>query len=203
VNLQRSREGQEGGPLDTISDADAMVASVRDPEAFEVVFARHVSAIHRYLHRRVGKDLADELAAQTFEIAFTRRTSFDPARGDAGPWLYGIAANLLRTHRRTERRQLLAFARSGVDPVAPDEFGPADERADAAVAFRGLAQRLARLRDDDRDALLLFAWAGLSYEQVAEALAVPVGTVRSRIARARRVLREPDGPTGQVGDGDR
>ncbi len=182
--------GWMGGALDTISDIDALAASVEDPEKFDVVFVRHFPAIHRYLYRRVGADLANDLAAQTFEIAFRRRTSFDPDRAEVGAWLYGISANLLRNHRRTERRQLVAFAKTGVDPIAPDAFGPADARADATIAMRALARVLGDLRDDDRDALLLFAWASLSYEQIAIALDVPVGTVRSRIARARRQLRE-------------
>lgn len=178
------------GHLDTITDADALAASLEDPELFDVVFVRQFPAIHRYLHRRIGPELADDLAAQTFETAFRRRASFDPEHAEVGAWLYGIAANLLRNHRRTERRQLRAFAKTGIDPVAPDAIGPAEGRADAAIAMRAVARALSELRDDDRDALLLFAWASLSYEQIAVALDVPIGTVRSRIARARKQLRE-------------
>jgi RNA polymerase sigma-70 factor (ECF subfamily) len=194
--------GWIGGALDTITDIAALAASLEDPEQFDLLFVRHFQAIHRYLHRRVGADLADDLAAQTFEIAFRRRATFDPALAEVGAWLYGISANLLRTHRRTERRQLLAFAKTGVDPIAPDAFGPADARADAAIAMRALARALHEVRDDDRDALLLFAWASLSYEQIAIALDVPIGTVRSRIARARRQLRELVPGHGQEQDMD-
>ena len=187
----------EGGSLDTIADVDALVASVRAPERFDVVFERHFPLIHRYLHRRVGRELADDLASQTFEIAFRRRASFDPSRAEVGAWLYGIAANLLRNHRRTERRQLLAYARTGIDPIAPDAFGSVEDRADAQATTRQVAAALAELRDEERDALLLFAWASMSYEQVAAALDVPVGTVRSRISRARARLRELVPTAGQ------
>jgi RNA polymerase sigma-70 factor (ECF subfamily) len=175
---------------------------LEDPELFDVVFVRHFPAIHRYLHRLIGPGLADDLAAQTFETAFRRRASFDPGRAEVGAWLYGIAANLLRNHRRTERRQLRAFAKTGIDPVAPDAFGPAEGRADAAIAMRAVARALSELRDDDREALLLFAWASLSYEQIAIALDVPIGTVRSRIARARKQLRELVPGYGQEQDVD-
>lgn len=150
------------------------------------------------MHRRVGAQLADELAAETFAVAFSRRGGFDPRHADARPWLYGIAANLLRNHRRSERRQLLAYARTGVDPVEPDAFSGADDRLDAARAMRGLAEALASLRDQEREVLLLFAWAELSYEEIAQALVIPVGTVRSRLSRARkRLAMEPARASGQ------
>lgn len=191
------KEEREDGLLDTLTDAAAITASLHDPARFEVVFLRHFGAIHRYLHRRAGRELADDLAAQTFAVAFANRARFDPAQVDAGPWLYGIAGNLLRTHRRTERRQLLAYARTGIDPVAPDEVSTADERLDAAASAPRMARALAALRDDDRDALLQFAWADLTYEQIATALDVPIGTVRSRLARARRRVRELLDASGQ------
>ncbi len=190
------------GRLDTITDAEALAASVANPDEFDVVFSRHFPAIHRYLHRRIGADLADELAAQTFVTAFARRASFDGRNAEAGPWLYGIAGNLLRNHRRTERRQLQAYARTGIDPVAPDDFGRVEERLDAAVDARRVAAALASIRDEERDALLLVAWTSCTYEAAAEALGIPVGTVRSRISRARARLRELLAVPEQVGDTD-
>jgi RNA polymerase sigma factor (sigma-70 family) len=109
-------------------------------------------------------------------------------RERALPWLFGIAANLARRHRRTEVRRLRAYARTGRDPLL-DEHGDAPARLDAAAAGPRLAAALAELRAHDREALLLFAWAELSYEEISLALRIPVGTVRSRLHRARQALR--------------
>jgi RNA polymerase sigma factor (sigma-70 family) len=154
-------------------------------ERFGLVFDRHFAGIHRYLHRRVGRALADDLAAETFVVAFDRRRDYDAARADARPWLYGIASNLLRNQWRSERRRLLAYARAVGEGDADADHDAVLERADAAAAGPLVAKALASLEDRDRDALLLLAWGELSYEEIAEALAVPVGTVRSRIHRAR------------------
>jgi hypothetical protein len=107
VNLP-SRRGQEWGV--TIATTDAEAIGSPDPRRFELVFERHFDSIHRYLARRVGRDLADDLAAETFAVAFKSRRRYDAARADARPWLYGIASNLLRHHRRREERQLRAYA---------------------------------------------------------------------------------------------
>jgi RNA polymerase sigma factor (sigma-70 family) len=140
--------------------------------------------VHRYLHRRAGCDAADDLAAETFALAFERRATCRTET--ALPWLYGIATNLLRRRWRAERRQLRAYARSGVDRWADHEEEMAS-RVDAAGAR--LAGALAAMRSRERDALLLYALAGLSYEEVAVALDVPVGTVRTWLHRAREVAR--------------
>ena len=137
----------------------------------------------------MGRDLADELAAQTFLVAFDRRARFDLSRTDARPWLFGIATNLLRRHHRHELRQLRAYARSAVDPVL-DPFDGVEDRIDASNMRRELVDALARIPSDELDALLLFAWADFSYSEIGEALEIPIGTVRSRLSRARRRLRE-------------
>jgi RNA polymerase sigma-70 factor (ECF subfamily) len=154
------------------------------PEEFGAVFDRHFAAIHRYLARRVGRERADDLAAQTFTVAFERRAMFRRDTSDARPWLYGIATNLLSNDRRAERRLLLALARLSVSSEPVDVFtgGAADADCDLAAA-------LAKLDSAQRDVLLLHAWAELSYEQIAQALEIPVGTVRSRLSRARATLR--------------
>ena len=135
------------------------------------------------MHRRGGRDLADELTAETFALAFSRRGSCQ-ARGSVLPWLYGIATNLLHRYRRAERRQLHAYSRSGVDRWVAygDE---ADARIDGSSLDARLAGALAAMRPRERDALLLYALADLSYEEVALALDVPVGTVRTWLHRAR------------------
>jgi RNA polymerase sigma factor (sigma-70 family) len=191
-------EPEQGSPdIGAVSDGDAIASSRSGPEWFAVIFDRHFDAIHGYLQRRVGLAVAEDLAAETFLVAFRRRTSYDIGRPDARPWLFGIAANLLRHHRRAEHRRLRAFARTGIDPLF-DEVEKAQDRVDSAALGPHLARALARLSSKDREVLLLYAWAELSYEEIAEALAVPVGTVRSRLARARRKVRELLPASGQL-----
>lgn len=175
-------------------DSDAISDSAATPADFAAIFDRHFDAIHGYLQRRIGRDLADELAAETFLVAFDTRARYDVSRPDARPWLFGIATNLLRRHHRHELRQLRAYARSAADPVL-DAFDGVEERIDASGMRRELVESLAGVPAEERDTLLLFAWADLSYAEIAEALAVPVGTVRSRLSRARGRIRtalEPD-----------
>jgi RNA polymerase sigma-70 factor (ECF subfamily) len=181
---------KEGCALRTLTDAYIISKSEADPSRFGEIFDRHFPAIHRYVNRRVGRELADDLASETFWVAFRNRERFDPTRDDAGPWLYGIAANLLRDHHRSERRRLLAYARTGVDPVFDGGFDAVEARLDANVAGPAVAKALSRLKAGDREALLLYAWADLTYREIGEALAIPIGTVRSRLSRARRQVHD-------------
>ena len=169
-------------------DSDAISASAGAPAGFAAIFDRHFDAVHAYLQRRVGPDLADELAAQTFLVAFDKRAGYDPTQPDARPWLFGIATNLLRRHHRDEVRQLRAYARSAADPVV-DAFDGVEARLDASKMRPGLVDALAGLPAEELDALLLYAWAELSYPEVARALGIPTGTVRSRLSRARGRIR--------------
>jgi RNA polymerase sigma-70 factor (ECF subfamily) len=174
----------------TTTDADAIAASLTAPHAFAAVFERHFDAIHRFLRGRVGAALAEELASETFVRAFSARARYDRAFPDARPWLFAIATNLVRGQRRAEARRLAAYAR--LDPA--EAHGAADDeaaagRADAAVRGPALARALEQLSETDRDTLLLVAWADLTYEETARALDVPVGTVRSRLHRARAAVR--------------
>ena len=118
-------------------------------------------------------------------VAFERRASFRPEALDARPWLLGIATHLLMNERRSERRLLETAARLA-------------QRGDAARVHidrqpqeldREVASALAGLDGDQRDVLLLVAWGELSYEEVGDALGIPVGTVRSRLFRARAHVR--------------
>ena len=162
----------------------------------EQAFADHYGEIFRYLHRRVGDD-GEELAAETFAIAFRTWDRLDATRPVA-PWLYGIATNLLRRRRRSEVRQLRAFARTCVDPAEPAVDDDAIGHADGHRARRALAAVLAQLRPEERDVLLLHAWADLTDEEVAAALGVPVGTVKSRLSRARERVRNQ---LAEIGEG--
>ncbi len=171
------------------SDADVIAASCQDGHAFGAIFTRHFTAIHRFLVSRVGTSLADDLAADVFVRAFDARARYDGAYPDARPWLYGIATNLVARQRRDEGRRLAAYAR--IDD--PASRAPSDDesaaRVDAARLAPAAARALAALQRGDRDALLLVAWADLTYEEAAFALGIPVGTVRSRIHRARSALQ--------------
>lgn len=175
------------------SDGAVIAASLDEPSRFATIFDRHFDVIHGYLQRRVGQDLADELAAQTFLIAFDHRPAYDRAYPNARPWLFGIATNLLRRERRQELRRLRAYAKTGLDPLL-DPFEGLESRLDASRNGPVLAVALGRVSTEERDVLLLHAWADLSYAEIARTLGVPIGTVRSRLARARGRLRELLGP---------
>jgi RNA polymerase sigma factor (sigma-70 family) len=170
---------------DDPSDAQAILRSLTDPDAFVVVFERHFSLIHRYVRVRAGDTDADDLAAQTFEIAFRRRRDYDNAREDARPWLFGIAIKLLSEHGRRRRRSLNAFARL----LARDARGAQDIAESSRDGALELRRALASVRQEDRDLLFLHACLDLTYDECAVALGVPVGTVRSRLHRVRERLR--------------
>jgi RNA polymerase sigma-70 factor (ECF subfamily) len=171
------------------SDAHVIARSLADVGVFGSLFDRHAAIIHGYLSRRVGTHLADDLTAETFLVALRKRASYDSSRPDARPWLFGIATRLLQHHYRQEARQYRALARTGFDPVAENHADAVAARVAAGALTRELAAGLARLSKGDRDVLLLIAWGGLSYAEVADSLGIPVGTVRSRLNRARKKLR--------------
>jgi RNA polymerase sigma factor (sigma-70 family) len=174
-------------------DATVIELSRREPEQFTVLFRRHAPHIQRYVIRRLGADAADDIVAETFLLAFRQRDRYDLARTDARPWLYGIATNLIGRHRRAEIRLYRALARTGADPVTEPFTDRVDDQVSAGRASRQLAAALARLSAELRDTMLLAAWSDLSYEQIALALGVPTGTVRSRLSRARSKLRHTMG----------
>lgn len=176
-------------------DAAVIQLSRREPEHFTVLFRRHAPHIQRYVVRRLGQDAADDIVAETFLLAFRQRHSYDQTRADARPWLYGIATNLIGRHRRAETRLYRALARTGADPVMESFTDRVDDRVSASTASRRLAVGLTRLSKELRDTLLLVAWGDLSYAEAATALGVPVGTVRSRVSRARSKLRRTLGGT--------
>jgi RNA polymerase sigma-70 factor (ECF subfamily) len=167
-------------------------------DRFETVFDRHYEHIHAYAARRLGPDLAEDVAAETFLVAYDRRSGYDPQRADARPWLYGIASNLIMRHARAESRRYKALARSVEPATRPDDADAVAGRVDAAGVRGRLAAALAGLSLADRDVLLLVAWAGLSQAEAAEALGVPPGTVRSRLHRARQEMRTAIGTDLEV-----
>jgi len=178
-----------GPPGRPDQDASIIAASLAQPELFGELFHRHSADIHRYAARRLGEGAAEDITADTFLAAFRTRARYDLTRPNAQPWLYGIAANLIGKQRRTEVRALKALARTDHDPVAESWADRCDSRVTAQAAQGPLAGALAGLSAGDRHVLLLVAWADLGYQEVAEALSIPVGTVRSRLNRARKKVR--------------
>lgn len=172
---------------DGTSDSVTIAGSLERPEGFARIFDRHYTAVHRYLARRVPRAQADDLASLTFVVAFERRGSFRAQSTSARPWLLGIATNLMHERVRREYRERGAFLLLNDDHVASVEGAHRgmDEGPDTDL----LAGALATLDPAQRDVLLLHAWEELSYEEIAQALDVPLGTVRSRLARARAHLR--------------
>ncbi|CAL9280357.1 RNA polymerase sigma factor [Streptomyces sp. SudanB52_2052] len=177
-------------------DVAVIERSREDPDAFAVLFDRYADDIHRYIARRLGTEAADDLMAETFVTAFQQRRRYDLSRSAARPWLYGIATNLVGRHRRAEARRLRALSRVAAEAPA-ERSGDAEPLADrvaARVSAEGsraaLAGALAALPARHRDVLLVIAWGDLDYAEAAQALDIPVGTVRSRLHRARKKLRE-------------
>lgn len=159
-------------------------------ERLHELYRRNVDAVFGYVARRVGRDLAADLTAETFRIAVEQVDRFDPRRGVERAWLFGIATNLLRRHWRTEARRLRALSRQGAQRAVPgDPLMRVDERLDAESATALVIAAAAKLAPEDRDLLVLVAWEGWRYRDVAEALDIPIGTVRSRLNRIRGELR--------------
>lgn len=176
--------------MDEVStDRELIASSITHPDHFGVVFDRHYDDVRRFAWRRLGPAHADDIAAEVFARAFDRRSAFDPGATDARPWLFGIASNLMRMHARGEKRKLRAYARSGVDPF--EDFSPAaTERASADAGRKELLGALASLKRVDREVVLLFAWAELTTQEIADALMIPHATVRTKLARARKRLAD-------------
>jgi len=182
-----------------LADAAVIQSSIGDPAAFATIFDRHAGSIHRFLARRIDPAEADGLVGEVFRIAFERRESFDLQRSSARPWLYGIATNVMAHHRRSELRRFHAMARLTSIRIEDHHDLVGDrvsDTIDADQAWAHLVEVIDDLPADERDTLLLYAWEELSYADIAAALDVPVGTVRSRLNRARRRLRAlQDGPS--------
>ena len=172
-----------------VSDEALAAARVRcDPEVFTEAYDRYFRAIYLYVAARLGTGPAEDIAAETFAVAFGQRDRFDPARGGLRPWLFGIATNLVARYRRAEARHYRALARARDMPSA----GSYEDRVVAKVAARRLLPQLlaalAALSQGERDVVLLVAVSQLSHEEVAQALGIAAGTVGSRLSRARKRL---------------
>ncbi|MFD7654175.1 RNA polymerase sigma factor [Actinosynnema sp. NPDC059797] len=187
--------GTPGGPAANryVTTALDKPPDLRGPDvtsAFAELFDAHARQLRGYLAGRVGESAADDLVAETFLVALKRRHSYDPGLAPVKGWLYGIATNLVREHLRREARGRRAVLRVVGRPDAePDHGHRVASRVDAQRQTAVLARALADLRDEDRDALLLTSWAGLTPAEVAAALGENDSTVRSRLHRVRTKLQ--------------
>jgi RNA polymerase sigma factor (sigma-70 family) len=154
------------------------------PDAFVEVVQRHEVAVHGFLARRAGHQVADDLLGEVWVRAFAARGGYNPAHDDARPWLYGIARNVLRAHWRVRRDAGHAAAGDAVDP-----WDDVVAQLDSAVRAQALIPALRALPAAERDVLLLVAWEQLTPAEAAVVLGVPQGTARSRLHRARAALR--------------
>ena len=167
------------------TDGALIERSVRGrPDAFAEVVLRHETAVHGFLSRRAGREVADDLLGEVWVRAFGARGGFDPARADALPWLYGIARNVLREHWRAALRAGPAPAAAVVDP-----WDEVVARLDSAAGATSMVAAVRALPSAERDVLLLVAWEELTPAEAADVLGIPQGTARSRLHRARSALR--------------
>jgi RNA polymerase sigma factor (sigma-70 family) len=172
-----------------VSDQELAIRLRHDPQLFTDVYDRYFRAIYLYVAGRLGTGPAEDIAAETFAVAFGQRDRFDPQRGGVRPWLFGIATNLVARYRRKEARHYRALARAQEPPAA----GTHEDRVVAEIAAQRLKPQLltalAGLSPGERDVVLLIGLGQLSHLEVAQALGISAGTVGSRLSRARKRLR--------------
>ncbi|HEX4724347.1 MAG TPA: RNA polymerase sigma factor [Pseudonocardiaceae bacterium] len=177
-----------------------------DPDSFGTLFDEHARGVYNHAFRLTGNwSTAEDVVALTFLEAWRLRGTVDPDGGSLRPWLLGIATNVARNSRRAARRHAAALDRLPKAEAVPDFAAELVGRIDDAERIRVVRQALATLRQQDREVLALCVWAELDYAAAAQALGIPVGTVRSRLARARKKLarlRNPINGDGQE-TGDR
>jgi len=173
------------------TDAELLSRSATDPAVFGAVYERHGVAVRRYVIGRVGLSSGEDLAAEVFIRAFRARHQCRAENGSARAWLLGVANHVIGDHRRVERRRLATLERLLVERSEPSSQPEMGLTAEIIHALR-------RLPASHRDTLLLMVWGELSRDEVAAALGVPIGTVNSRIARARRRLASDLTPTRQA-----
>jgi len=186
------------------TDAELWERAVEgEPEAFGILFERHARPVYNYLFRRTADwSLAEDLTSVVFLEAWRRRRDVRLQHDLALPWLLGVATNVLRNRRRSQWRYRAALERMPRER-GEDFADDANARLDDERHMRSALRAMSRLPKREQDVVALCGWADLSYEEAAAALGIPVGTVRSRLSRARARLRELGGASGHEGDGKR
>jgi RNA polymerase sigma factor (sigma-70 family) len=180
-----------------------------DHDAFGDLFDAYARSVYNHAYRLTGEwSTAEDVVSLTFLDAWRLRAKLDEEGGSLRPWLLGIATNVTRNTRRAARRHAAAVARLPRDETVRDFADEVAGRLDDAAQLALVHTALAELRRPEREVLALCVWSGLDYAAAAEALGVPVGTVRSRLSRARTKLakhlksQEPPASRGQM-RGDR
>jgi RNA polymerase sigma-70 factor (ECF subfamily) len=186
----------------SLSDGAMIAASLAEPVQFAGIFDRHIDHVRKFVIRRLGESQGDDVVSEVFRVAFERRETFDVAADSALPWLYGIAANLVRREHRSHARRLAALGRAdGRRELMGDPLLDAAARLDARSELHELGAALIALSDGEREILLLVAWEQLTPSQAAAVLGIPPETARTRLHRARahiRTERERDGHNNEV-----
>ena len=181
--MSSNEDGDDGGRLRRRVRAG-------EREAFAELYELYATAVYNHALRLTGDwSVAEEVMSETVLAAWRGREDVEVDGGSLRPWLFGIATNKARNADRSLRRRLAFLSRRGPEVVgdfAEDVAG----RVDDARRLAEVRRVLGRLRRHEREVIALCVWGGLDYAQAAEALGVPVGTVRSRLSRARARLRE-------------
>ncbi|MER7315768.1 RNA polymerase sigma factor [Streptomyces halstedii] len=161
-----------------------------DREAFAALYEEYARTVYNHAYRLTGDwSTAEEVMSDTFLTAWRTRHQVEPEGDSLRPWLLGIATNKARNANRGTGRRLAFLARRPAPEPVADIADTTAGRIDDARRIAAVQQALGRLRRQEREVLALCVWSGLDYAQAAEALGVPVGTVRSRLSRARTRLR--------------
>ncbi|WP_327007551.1 RNA polymerase sigma factor [Dactylosporangium sp. NBC_01737] len=171
------------------SDVEIVRASLGNPEEFALLYDRYAGRLFGYARRRVGDDVAQDVVAEAFVVAFRARDRYRPEYVSAQSWLYSIVSQQIAMHFRAETARYRMMARVGVEPSTEEFADRVGESVAAGSVKKLLSLALSKLARRDRDVLLLVAWGDLTYDEVGQALNIPVGTVRSRLNRARRKVR--------------
>lgn len=182
----------------------ARAAQDHDGDAFGQLFERHANSVYAHCFRRTGLcSTAEDLTSVVFLEAWRRRRNVAFYGDSLLPWLLAVANNATRNAERTLRRNRRLLAKLPPPEVVPDIADDAVQRVDKEQVMRRLLTELHGLGEPEREVLSLCDWAGLSYSEAAVAIGVPIGTVRSRLARARRHLRARAAVDKQHSDGTR
>ncbi len=184
-----------------VSDSELWQRAVAgEPRAFGELIDRHSRAVYVFTFRRTADwSLAEDLTSIVFLEAWRRRSKVQLMHDSALPWLYGVATNVLRNSRRSLRRHRAALERLPLE-YEPDFADEAGERLDDERRMREILVAFASLPRREQEVVVLCRFSGLSYEEAAVALGIPIGTVRSRLARARGRLGELDSWSGHERD---
>ncbi|MDI5970841.1 RNA polymerase sigma factor [Streptomyces sp. SL13] len=173
-------------------EGDGLRRRVRAGEraAFAELYEAYARVVYNHARRLTGDwSTAEEVMSETFLAAWRTRERVEPDGGSLKPWLLGIATHKAHNANRGRRRRLAFLSRHPGPPVVADFAQETAGRLDDARRLAAVQAALGRLRRQEREVLVLCVWSGLDYQQAAEALGVPVGTVRSRLSRARARLR--------------